>query len=515
MLNVLAALRRGSIAAFAAAAVHPPVAAQAPAAPAPAAPVSPAPPPPVAPRTAPTSTARAGESATTAPRVVTLDNGLQIVVAERHAVPLATAKLVFRAGAMTQTPDVQGVPHLFEHMLFKGYRGPNERSFASLAAGMRAGYNGTTAEELVTYYLSGPSDAALPAIELLAGLVREPRFEDADLRTERFVVLGEMQRDASDPNDRLHQEVGRALWGEGWYRKNTIGEATALLGVQPARLREIYGRYYVPNNAALVVTGDVQADRVIEAARRHFGSWRRRPDPFVGAPVAAPPALAASAVVVVPGPVEAVTVTVQWQGPSVATERAATHAADVFSEVVDDERSDLTHRFVDGGAFQSASFGYESLAHTGPITFTGTTTVEQLPIALTVLAAELDRMAADDYFAPAALAAAAKRRRVEEALDAEAGPALAHTLGYWWGVAGLDYHAGYAAGLAAQTPDDLRRFVTRYLHHRPFVIGALVPAGREDATRAMLAQFVEFTQPEPPQTAGAPGAGAPAAGGKP
>jgi zinc protease len=461
-----------------------PIAAQAPAAPV-APPVS----PPVA---APPATLAAASAS--APRVVTLDNGLTVIVAERHGAPLATAKLVFRAGAMTQTPDDQGIPHLFEHMLFKGYRGVEGRTFASYAGELRAGYNGTTAEELVTYYLDGPSDAALRAVGLLAALVREPRFDLADLTTERFVVLGELQRAASDPAQRLYREVGQLLWGDGWYRKNTIGQVTALMGVRPPRLREIYGRYYVPNNAALVVTGDVAADRVVEAARRHLGSWKRRPDPFADAPVDDPPALAASQGVVVPGPVEAVTITAQWQGPSVARDRAATYAADVFAEVVNDERSGLAQRLVDGGLFQSASFGYQTLAHTGPVTFSGTTTVEQLPGALSALAAELTFMRGDDYFTPAALADAAKRRRVWQALEAEAGPALAHTLGYWWGVAGLDYHQGYGAGLAAQTPADLRRFVARYVAGRPFVAGLLVPAAHEPAARAMLAQFLEFTQ---------------------
>jgi zinc protease len=482
-LHPSAAARRGALLALAAAAAAAPLPAQAP----------PGPPAP-----------RAGAPRAGAPRVVTLDNGLQVIVAERRGVPLATAKLVVRAGAMTQTPDDQGVPHLFEHMLFKGFRGAGDRTFAGMAAELRAGYNGTTDEELVTYYLDGPSDAAPAAVALLAEFVREPRFDAADLRTERFVVLGELQRGASDPGDRLRHEVARALWGDGWHRKNTIGEPTALLGVRPERLREIYGRYYVPNNAALVVTGDVSAERVVEAARRHFGPWRRRPDPFAGPPAAEAPPLAASRAVVVPGPVEAVTLRVQWQGPSVVGDRADTHAADVFSAVVNDGESAMTERLVDAGWFQSASFDYQSLAHTGPITFTGTTTVEQLPGALTVLAGELDLMAAaDDYFAEPPLAAAAKRRRVEQALAAEAGPALAHTLGYWWGVAGLDYHAGYADGLAAQRPADLRRFVNRYLARRPFVVGALVPAAHEEATHAMLAQFVEFTQPAAPPTPGA------------
>jgi predicted Zn-dependent peptidase len=127
------------------------------------------------------------------------------------------------------------------------------------------------------------------------------------------------------------------------------------------------------------------------------------------------------------------------------------------------------------------------------VTFTGVTTQDRLAEALTALAAELEQMGFDGYFAPQALADAAKRRRVETALAAEEGPALAHALGYAWGVAGLDYHAGYDRGLAAQTPASLQRFVARYLKGRPFVVGALVPPGQDRATETMLRQFIEFT----------------------
>ncbi|GJG85202.1 hypothetical protein tb265_03830 [Gemmatimonadetes bacterium T265] len=452
-----------------------------------------APPAPAAPPVASPVLARG-----TAPRVVALENGMQVIVVENHAVPLATAKLVVRTGAMTQTPDDQGIPHLFEHMLFKGYRGPGDRTFGQLASELRAGYNGTTSEELVTYYLSGPSEAVPDAVRLLAGLVRDARFEPEDLRTERFVVLGEMERDRSDPRDLLRRKIGRALWGDGWYRKNTIGEATALLGVSPARLRAIYGRYYVPNNAALVVTGDVAAERVVEAARRHFGPWRRGADPFAGAPVSDPPPLAESRVVVVPAAVDAVTLLVEWQGPSVVTARADTYAADVLAAVVDDERSPMAGRLVDSGNFQSAQFGYETLAHTGPLVFSGTTTMDRLASALTALAAECDIMSAPDYFDAPALADAAKRRRVAAALEAEAGPSLAHTIGNWWAVAGLDYHLGYDDALAAQTPGDLRRFVRRYVTRKAFVVGAVVPQGREDETRVMLEQFVAMAKEAQP-----------------
>jgi hypothetical protein len=106
-----------------------------------------------------------------------------------------------------------------------------------------------------------------------------------------------------------------------------------------------------------------------------------------------------------------------------------------------------------------------------------------------VLSTELEHLGSEEYFTAPALAAAAKRRRVEEALEAEAGPALAHTLGYWWGVASLDYHAGYAAGLAAQTPQDLRRFV-RALRRGAAVRGRCAGAARARGCRARHAHPV-------------------------
>lgn len=427
-----------------------------------------------------------------APPVVTLDNGLQVLVVENHSVPLATAKLVVRTGAMTQHDDEQGVPHLFEHMLFRSYRGTADRPFGLEAAALQAGYNGTTAEEMVTYYLTLPSSGVEEGVSLLAGLVRSPRFGADDLRTERFVVLGEMQRGNSEPQDVLRRAVGQALWGAGWPRKNVIGETAALLSVTPKRLDEIYARHYVPNNAALVVTGDVSTARVVEAARRHFGGWRRREDPFAASPTAAPPPLDSMAVVVITGDVTSVTVLAQWQGPGARADVAATYDADVLADLVADEESGFQQRLVHDGPFQSAHLSYQTLVHTGPISFTGTTTVEQLPGALTALSGELFVMQTEDYFQPRALASAAKRRRAARSFEREEGVSLAHALSYAWATTGLPYHATYADSLAARTPTDLKRFVDGYIGRRPFVIGLLVPTGRDAEVVPMMQQFLQM-----------------------
>jgi zinc protease len=422
-----------------------------------------------------------------------LENGLDVIVMENHAVPIATAEIVFRGGASTQEPNDQGVPHLFEHMLFKGYGG-GLRSFSGQAAELHADYNGTTGNEAVTYYLTLPSRRVDNAIDLLAGLVRNPHFEGEDLRTERRVVFGEFNRDEANQLFLLNREVERRLWGAAFHRKNTIGEAIPMLQVTPQRLSDIYKQYYIPNNAALVVTGDVVADRVFEAARKRFGGWKAAPDPFTAHPIPPMPALAKTDVAILEGPVEHITLEIAWQGPSVRGDPAATYAADVLADLVNDEQSQFQRNLVDAGYFQSAGLSYSTLNYTGPIVFRGTTSMPQLANALTALEAELRMMSNPDYFTVEELEGAKKRRAVHSVLQLEQGAGLAHTVGYWWAVSGLDYYMGYVDNLSTRTPADLHTYVMKYITKQPFVVGILTTPTDGKQVEIFLKQFVELVE---------------------
>lgn len=422
----------------------------------------------------------------------TLPNGLQVIVVENHSVPLATAEIVVRAGAMIQQPEDQGVPHLYEHMLFRGYRGARDASFRETSAELQAAYNGTTSDETVTYYLTLPSTNVGGAIDVLADLVRRPRFEKDELTRERFVVLGEYQRRMSEPAFSLARSVDQLLWGDAFVRKNPLGDETAVLTVTPEHLDEIFHRYYVPNNAALVVTGDVSAPAVFEMAHHAFAGWARRDDPFAKYPVAPIPPLATNRAVVVAGDVSTVTIEVAWQGPSVREHPEATYAADVLSDLLNDDRSGFQHRLVDSGLFQSLDVNYLTLAHTGPITIHGVTTLDQLPGALTGLQLELRLMSDTGYFSAADLAIAKKRRAVDTVLGLEQGLGLAQSVGYWWSVAGLDYYLGYVDNLSTRSLSDVRQYINDYIVGKPFVIGALAPEAETENVRKTLAQYLEF-----------------------
>ena len=424
----------------------------------------------------------------------TLANGLQVIVVENHSVPLATVEVVVRAGAMIQQVEDQGVPHLYEHMLFKGYRGPMDHDFRRTAADLKAAYNGTTSDETVSYYLILPSANVDGAVDALADLVRHPRFEKEDLIRERFVVLGEYQRRLSEPPFSLARSVDRLLWADGFARKNTIGDEMAVLGVTPEHLNEIYHRYYVPNNAALVVTGDVTAPAVFQMAHHAFDGWARRPDPFVAHPVPPMPSLAASHAVIVIGDVSNVTIEIAWQGPGVRSQPDATYDADVLSDLLNDDRSGFQHRLVDSGIFHSLSIGYRTLANTGPIIIRGVTTADRLPGALTALQAELRMIPDSGYFSATDLAIAKKRREVATVLNLEQGLGLAQNVGELWSVAGLDYHLHYVDNLSARTLNDVRGFARDYLTGKPFVIGALASDKDSKDVSRILAQYLAFVK---------------------
>ena len=424
----------------------------------------------------------------------TLANGLEVIVVENHSVPLATVEIVVRAGAMIQQAEDQGVPHLYEHMLFKGYRGPMDHDFRRTAADLKAAYNGTTSDETVSYYLILPSSNVDGAVDALADLVRRPRFERDDLNRERFVVLGEYQRRLSEPPFSLARSVDRLLWGDGFVRKNAIGDEMAVLGVTPQHLDEIFHRYYVPNNAALVVTGDVSAPAVFQMAHHAFDGWTRRADPFAAHPITAMPPLTASRAVMVLGDVSNVTIEIAWQGPSVRTQPEATYDADVLSDLLNDDRSGFQHRLVDSGLFHSLDMGYRTLANTGPIILRGVTTADRLAGALTALAAELRMMSDTGYFSATDLEIAKKRRAVSTVLNLEQGLGLAQYVGDLWSVAGLDYHLHYFDNLSARSLGDITHFTREYLSGKPFVIGALASEAESQDVSKILAQYLAFVK---------------------
>jgi zinc protease len=405
----------------------------------------------------------------------TLANGLEVIVVENHGVPLATVEADSRNGSFTQSPTYEGLSHLYEHMFFKANAVyPEPEQWVSRASELGAVFNGTTQEEQVNYWLTVPSDSTLPALALMASALRSPLFRQDELERERAVVIGEYDRQESNPYYALQTSMGKLLWGTAWSRKNPLGERAVILRTTPEQMREIQRKYYVPNNMALIVTGDVNADQIFAAARRLFGDWQRAPDPFKIDPIPPVPPLLHSSAVIVEQPVQAVAVMIQWHGPGAHADVPATYAADVFSDVLNQPGSRFQRTLVDNGPWQGIIVNYYTLNQVGPITISGTVAPEKLREAIAALDRELLQVVKPGYITAEAVNGVKQQRIVGTMTSLERASGFAHQLGFWWAVTGLDYFFGYVDTMAKQTPDDLRRYATRYIVGKPRVTGVIL-----------------------------------------
>lgn len=410
-----------------------------------------------------------------------LSNGLEVIVIENHGVPLATIEIDVKNGSFTQSPDYEGLAHMYEHMFFKAnsrYSEPNQ--FWDRASELGAIFNGSTQEERVNYYMTVPAEKLSGAVQLVASAIQGPLFRRDELERERQVVIGEYDRNESSPFFALEREMNTKLYPGNYSRKNTIGDRKIILTTTPEKMKFIQNKYYVPNNSVLIVAGDVSPATVFDLAEHELGQWKRGADPFVTDPIPAIPPIPKNDGVVVEAPVSAITVLVQWQGPSVGADPKSTYAADVFSDVLNDPQSQFQQKLVDGGLWQGVVVNYYTLNHVGPITISGQTSPERLRDALAALYGEIAKFDTPGYFASDELEAVKAHRAVTSAFDRERSSGFAHTLGFWWSVASLEYYMGYVDYMAQQSIGDLRAYARRYIVGKPHITGVLLaPEARQ------------------------------------
>ena len=403
------------------------------------------------------------------------------MVVENRGVPLVTIEADVKNGSFTQGPAYEGLSHLYEHMFFKANSAfPDPDDFVGRASQLGAVFNGTTSEERVNYYLTVPADSAEGGMKFLAAALMQPSFRRDELEREREVVIGEYNQDESSPFFRFMTSMGQALWSTAWSRKNPLGERKVILSTTPEKMRFIQQRYYVPNNTAIIITGDIAPAKAFAMATSIFGGWQRGPDPFVADPTPKVPALARDTAVIVEEPIGSVIVMLQWHGPSAKEDPAATYAADVLSDVLNAPGSTFQRRLVDSGLFQTIGVNYYTLNHVGPITISGQTSPGKLHEALAALRAEIKRVAEPDYFSAEELNSIKQKRIVGTMLGLERASGFAHQLGFWWAVTGLDYFYGYVDTMGKQTPADLQRYAKTYIIGKPHVTGVLLsPQARQ------------------------------------
>ena len=184
-----------------------------------------------------------------------LPNGLEIIVLEDHSIPLVTVELAVKNGSYTEPPELNGLSHLYEHMFFKQNRATaNAEDYLRTIGSMGIAYNGTTREEVVDYYFTTTSPNLRTAMQFMKDATRYPLFDEREFGREKQVVIGEIDRNESNPFFGLTVEMNQRMFSKYTSRKNPLGNRQTVGGATTEMMRLIQQRYYVPNNSALVLT---------------------------------------------------------------------------------------------------------------------------------------------------------------------------------------------------------------------------------------------------------------------
>ena len=435
----------------------------------------------------------------------TLANGLQIIVLPDSSVPLVTIELAVRNGSFTEPPELNGLSHLYEHMFFKtnkatsiyrcemlrfrnfqAYRQFNcdselrlkdeikDVSYIDTIDQIGIVNNGTTREEVVQYYFTTTSPHISSAMRFIKDAARYPVFDEEEFAREKEVVLGELDRNMSQPGYYLNQESLDRLFFKYPSRKSPGGTKATVGAATTDQMRLIQSRYYVPNNSALVVTGDVNPENIFALSEQLFGDWKRSEDPFIKFPLVEHPPLTKSEGAIVSQPVQSVFVQISWQGPSIGKDDAATYAADVFSFIIRQPDSRFQRALIDSQLTVGTNVGYYTQRNVGPIQAVLSTTPEKAKAGLKALYAEIAQFDKPDYFTDAELENAKALLEADDLYSREKLSEYGRTLSFWWSTTGIDYFRGYHKNLRAITRADITKYVKTYIQNKPHIGLALI-----------------------------------------
>lgn len=206
-----------------------------------------------------------------------LANGLKLVVQEDHRAPVAVVQIWYKVGSSFEYDGITGVSHALEHMMFKGTEKVPPGKFSEIVSAHGGNENAFTSTDYTAYFQTWSADNVELSFELEADRMRNLLLAESEFKNEIRVVLEERRLRTDDNPQALLGETARSIaFQTSPYRLPVIGWAADLQGMNIGDLKTWYTRWYAPDNATLVVVGDVDPSAVHALAQKHFGPIARQ-----------------------------------------------------------------------------------------------------------------------------------------------------------------------------------------------------------------------------------------------
>ncbi|MBF0464769.1 MAG: insulinase family protein [Nitrospirae bacterium] len=211
-------------------------------------------------------------------KAYTLSNGLKLIIIEDHRSPIATFQVWYRVGSRNEKPGKTGISHFLEHMMFKGTKNYGSKVFSNLIQKNGGTDNAFTTKNYTMYYQTVASDRIDISVEMEADRMSNLLVREEDVNSERKVVMEERRlRTDDDPQDLLLEKLNAKAFTRHPYGNPVIGWMKEIENISRDELYRYYKTYYSPDNAVVIIAGDVNSDKIMEKINRYFGKIKRGP----------------------------------------------------------------------------------------------------------------------------------------------------------------------------------------------------------------------------------------------
>jgi zinc protease len=411
-----------------------------------------------------------------------LDNGLRVVVLERRTVPIVVTDVFYRVGGVHEEKGRTGLAHFLEHMMFKGTAKLAKGEIDALTLVHGGHNNAETWEDFTHYWFQFPSDRWEKALEIEADRMTGLVLDAKEFESERAVVLEELRGGRDTPTGRLSEQHTAISFLSHPYRNPVIGWQDEVERLTIEDMRAFYRRHYRPDNAVLVIVGDVSADEAISKARAAFAGVQRPKEPLPAdiRPVEPPQAGRRNFALDKGGP--------QHHGllgwHTVPAGHADGPALDVLSVVLGDSRSGLLGGVMAGEEnwTGTVSAGHDDRRYGGQFTVEITAPHDFKPAAVEKkILAEIAAVRTDADAIEDKEVARAKRKIIAQfAFSADSTRDLAAGLGSSAMRTGWKAYADHYRDVSAVTAADVRRVAAKYLTDENLTVGWCL-ASEDDA----------------------------------
>jgi zinc protease len=409
-----------------------------------------------------------------------LDNGLEVVVIPDHRAPVVTHMIWYKVGAADETPGKSGLAHFLEHLMFKGTEKNPGDAFSQEVAEIGGQENAFTTSDYTGFFQRVPREHLKEMMALEADRITGLVLTDEVVKPELNVVLEEQNmRVANNPVGRLGEQMDAALYLNHPYGRPAIGWRHEIEKLSRDDALAFYRRFYTPNNAVVIVAGDVSAEEVKADAEATYGKVARRAEDNPRQHPMEPVQEAPRTVTLADSRVEQPSVTRNYLVPSETTAKPGeSEALDVLASVLGSGSNSRLYRtlVVDKGIALNAGADYASTAL--DYAKLGVYGVPKPGVSLSQVEAGIDAVLADvvEHGVTADELDGAKNRLIAEAVYAQDNQA---TLARWYGAAiacgeTVDMVQAWPDHIRAVTPEAVQAVARQWLDRRRSVTGYLV-----------------------------------------